>query len=175
MDLNPSGSSKTSADGGLRSSLVHRGRPGTRGGARGFSGVATCEAPLLLEALTALTLASATQAEAPAPSAPTSSPIELFLIAIRSRCPPVEPKVRAASPAALLRLETGFRSQLSAPDRTRLDQARRGGDHCPAGSAVGHDANCQSNADLSAILHSDLTGAFAEYVCAKETAADAPR
>jgi hypothetical protein len=125
---------------------------------------------MLLEALSAVLLASAAQAEAPPPSL-ARHPGEDLLIAIRGRCPPVEPRVRSAKPDELLRLETGFRDQLSAPDRSRLDQARRGGARCTAKSG----ASCQADAALSAVVDSDLLGAFAEYVCARETAAAAPR
>jgi hypothetical protein len=98
-------------------------------------------------------------------------PREDLLVAVRGRCPPMEPKVRAAGPDELLRLETGFRGQLSTTDRSKLDQARRGGARCGADSG----ADCQANAGLSAVVDSDLLGAFAEYVCARETAAAAPR
>jgi hypothetical protein len=82
----------------------------------------------------------------------------------------MEPRVRSAGPDKLLRLETGFRDQLPPPDQSRLDQARRAGARCPAK----RNASCQADAALSAVLESDLMGAFAEYVCARETAAAAP-
>jgi len=123
---------------------------------------------MLLEALSALVLTTSAQAEAPPPSSLAAHPREDLLIALRGRCPPMEPKVRAAGPDELLRLETGFRDQLSAQDRSRLEAAQRsGGPRCDAESG----ASCQADAGLSAIGGSDLLGAFAEYVCARETAA----
>jgi hypothetical protein len=124
---------------------------------------------MLLEALSALTLASAAQAQAPPPPI-EDRPVAALLLALRGHCPPVEPRVRSARPEELMRLETGFREQLSAPNRSRLDQAqaraqRSGGARCGAG-----DARCQAHAGLSAILDGDQMGAFALYVCAHETA-----
>lgn len=128
---------------------------------------------MLLEALSALTLAAAAPADAP-PAAGAVAPAESLLTAIRSRCPPMEPKVRSAGPDELLRLENGFRIQLSPRNRSRLEKARRSS-HARCGAAPGSAPSCQANADLSAILDSDLVGAFADYVCAKETAATKPR
>jgi hypothetical protein len=122
---------------------------------------------MLLEALSSLALASAVQADTPPPPAIADRPHRDLLIAIRGRCPPMEPKVRSASPDEMTRLETGFRDQLSPQDRSRLDQARHAGARCGKGAA----ADCQPNAQLSAIVDTDLVGAFAEYVCARETAA----
>ena len=126
---------------------------------------------MLLEALSALALASAAQVDTPPPPSIEDRPHLDLLIAIRSRCPPMEPKVRSASPDALTRLETGFRSQLPPTDRSRLDQARRAGARCGKDAA----ASCQANAQLSAIVDTDLVGAFADYVCARETAATGRR
>jgi hypothetical protein len=129
-------------------------------------------APMLLEALSALMLASA--AQAPRPQQPPPPPIEdrpvaALLLALRGHCPPVEPRIRSAGPEALMRLETGFRDKLAAPNRSRLDQTRRsGGARCAAG-----DASCQAHAGLSAILDSGQMGAFALYVCAQAAAAAA--
>jgi len=123
---------------------------------------------MLLEALSALLLAAAAQPGAPPPSSLAAHPREDLLIAMRSRCPPMEPRVRSARPDELLRLETGFRDQLPAPERSRLEQARRtGGARCGSGSG----ASCQANATLSAIVDNGLLRAFADYVCARETAA----
>jgi hypothetical protein len=81
------------------------------------------------------------------------------------------PKVQSASPDELLRLTTGFRDQLTALDRSKLNQARRSaGARCGAESP----ASCQANNELSAILHSDQMGAFVEYVCARETTTGVP-
>ena len=127
-------------------------------------------ANMLLEALSALMLASAAQAEAP-PTSLAGRPVEDLNIAMRSRCPPMAPRIQSATPAELLRLEAGFRAQLTAPDRSRLDQAQGAGGHCPASGGPG----CQARAQLSAIVDTDLVGAFADYVCAREAATTAPR
>lgn len=127
---------------------------------------------MLLEALSALTLAAAAPADAP-PAVGAVSPTESLLTAIRSRCPTMEPKVRAAGPDELLRLEHGFRIQLSPRNRSRLEKARHTS-HARCGAAPGGAPSCQANADLSAIVDSDLVGAFADYVCKQETAATAP-
>ena len=134
---------------------------------------------MLLEALSALMLASAAQAEAP-PQSAAGRPLEDLLLAMRSHCPPMVPRVRSAGPDELMRLETGFRDQLPPPDRSRLDQARaRAQAQAQRGGAGRCDArggaSCQADAALSAILDSGQMGAFTEYVCARETAAIAPR
>jgi hypothetical protein len=126
---------------------------------------------MLLVALSALTLASAAQVDAPPPPSIADRPHAALLTAIRGRCPPMEPRVRAAGPDQMLRLESGFRDQLPAENRSRLDQAQRGGgDRCGAG-----DASCQATAGLSAIVDSDLVGVFADYLCKRETELVAPQ
>ena len=126
---------------------------------------------MLLEALSALTLASAAQADAPPPPSLERRPVEDLMVAMRGRCPPMVARIQSAKPGELLRLEAGFRDQLGAPDRSKLEQAQRAGGHCPASGGP----SCQAKANLSAIVDSDLVGAFADYVCARETAATGRR
>ena len=120
---------------------------------------------MLLEALSALMLASAAQAVAP-PTSLAGRPVEDLHIAMRSRCPAMVPRIQSVTPAELLRLEAGFRAQLAAEDRAKLDQTQQAGGRCPASGGP----SCQARAGLSAIVDSDLLGAFADYVCAREAA-----
>lgn len=121
---------------------------------------------MLLEALSALMLASAAQANAPPPPSLERRPHEDLLIAMRGRCPAMVARIESAKPGEMLLLESGFRDQLSATDRSKLDQAQSAGGHCPASGGP----SCQAKAGLSAIVDSDLVGAFADYVCAREAA-----
>jgi hypothetical protein len=133
---------------------------------------------MLLEALSALMMASAAQAETPAPSDLVDRPHAGLFIAIRGRCPPMEPRVRAASSGELLRLATGFRDRLSSMNRSRLDKAMEDMEAMRkdlAGCGPKDGVDCQARANLSAITDSDLMGAFADYVCKRETAAVVPR
>jgi hypothetical protein len=129
---------------------------------------------MLLETLSALVMMSAAQADAPPPSDLLDRPHAGLFMAIRARCPPMEPKVRAAAPEEIKRLTTGFYDQLSSMNKQRLDKAMEdtgamGRDL--AGCGPKDSARCQARTHLSAIIDTDLMGAFADYVCARETAA----